>query len=200
MVRQNLLILVFINTPLMFYLLTIAKPLLVFLYSEKWLGSVPYFQFLCLGFGLLLIIHDCSLTALKSVGRTDYVLKLEIIKKILGVFLLVSGMIFWGIWGIMYGLAINSFLELFLNGYCLKMEINYGPIDQIKDLLPSIILSLFASLATYMFLIYVSIASNLIIILISSFIFSSIYLLGAFLAKMESFYLAKKVITGMMKK
>ena len=57
MVRQNLQILLFVNTPLMFYLSTLAKPLLVFLYSEKWLESVPYFRFLCLGFGLLIIIH-----------------------------------------------------------------------------------------------------------------------------------------------
>ena len=88
MVRQNLKGLVFINTPLMFYLSVAATPLLVFLYSAKWLQSVPYFQFLCLGFGVLLIIHQCTLTTLRALGRSDYVLKLEIIKKILGITLL----------------------------------------------------------------------------------------------------------------
>lgn len=198
MVRQNLIILVFLNTPLMFYLSTVAKPLIVLLYSDKWLESVPYFQFLCLGFGLLLIIHNCSLTALKSVGRTDYVLKLEIIKKILGVLLLLCGMHFFGIWGLMYGLAINSFTELFLNGYCLKKAIGYGPWDQIKDLLLPIILSLVASFATYFYLLYVPITSNFLNIIITFVLFASLYLLGAFLTKLESLNLAKKIVTGMI--
>lgn len=200
MVRQNLLILVFVNTPLMFYLSTVAKPLIVFLYSDKWIDSIPYFQFLCLGFGLLLIVHDCSLTALKAVGRTDYVLKLEIIKKILGVILLLTGMHFFGIWGIMYALAVNSFIELFLNGYCLKKEINYSPWNQIKDLLPPVILSLIASFATYMFLRYSSITSNFLNIIITFIIFLSLYLLGAYLIKLDSFNMAKKVFLGMLRK
>lgn len=200
MVRQNLLVLVFVNTPLMFYLSTVAKPLIVFLYSEKWLGSVPYFQFLCLGFGLLLIIHDCSLTTLRAVGRTDYVLHLEIIKKISGVFLILCGMHFFGIWGLMYALAINSFLELFLNGYCLKKEIGYGPLDQIRDLFPSLIISLIASFVTYMFLTYVPITSPFLNIIITFLIFVSIYLLGAYLLKLEALNMAKTVVTGMILK
>lgn len=200
MVRQNLLVLVFLNTPLMFYLSTVAKPLLVFLYSDKWLDSVPYFRFLCLGFGMLLIIHDCSLTALKSVGRTDYVLKLEIIKKILGVILLLCGLHYFGIWGILYGLAVNSFIELFLNGYYLNKEIQYGAWDQIKDFLPSLILSLIASFATYMFMKYVSIDSNFLTLIITFVIFLSLYLLGAYILRIEALSLARKVVLGFIKK
>ena len=182
----------------MFYLSTLAKPLLVFLYSEKWLDSVPYFRFLCLGYGLLSIVHNCSLTTLKSVGRTDYVLRLEIIKKITGVCLLLWGLHFWGIWGLMYGLAVNSFIELFLNGYFLKKEINYGSLDQIKDLLPSLLLSLLASIVTYLFITFVSITSNLVVLIITFVIFASIYLLGARLMKLEALDMAKKIVTNVL--
>lgn len=198
MVRQNLLILLFINTPLMFYLSTLAKPLLVFLYSEKWLESVPYFRFLCLGFGLLIIIHNNSLTALKSVGRTDIVLKLEIIKKILGVILLIGGVKFFGLWGLMYGLAVNSFIELFLNGFYLKKEIDYGPWDQIKDFLPSLVLSLTASLASFMFISYVPITNNFILLLLSFIIFVFIYLSGAYLMKLEALNMLRKVVADII--
>lgn len=200
MVRQNLLVLVFLNTPLMFYLSTVAKPLLVFLYSEKWLNSVPYFQFLCIGYGLFSIIHNTSLTALKSVGRSDYVLRLEIIKKILGVFLLLGGLHFLGIWGLMYGLAINSFIEIFLNGYYLKKEINYGSLDQIKDLLPSILLSVIASIVIYLFMRYVPITSNFLNLFITFIIFSLIYLIGAYLMKLDALVMAKKVVVSMAPK
>lgn len=200
MVRQNLLFLVFLNTPLMFYLSTLAKPLLVFLYSDKWLGSVPYFQFLCLGYGLFSIIHNCNLTALKSVGRSDYVLKLEIIKKVIGFFLLLCGMHFWGIWGLMYGLAINSFIELFLNGFYLKKEIDYGSLDQIKDFLPPLFLSVISSFVVYLYLQYVPITSNILNLIISFFVFATLYLLGAYLMKLEALNIAKIVVNKVILK
>lgn len=194
MVHQNLIILVFINTPLMFYLSTAAQPLLVFLYSEKWLDSVPYFRFLCLGYGLLSIVHNCSLTTLKSVGRTDYVLRLEVIKKLIGICLLLLGLHFWGIWGLMYGLAVNSFIELFLNGYFLKKEINYGSLDQIKDLLPTLCLSVIASMGAFLFMTYVPITNNFIVLIITFVIFASIYLFGASLMKLEALNMARKIV------
>lgn len=200
MVRQNLLILVFLNTPLMFYLSTIAKPLLVFLYSEKWLNSIPYFRFLCLGYGVFSIIHNCNLTVLKSVGRSDSILKLELIKKGLGVTFLLCGMYFWGIWGLMYGLAINSFIELFLNGHYLKKEIQYGALEQIKDFMLPLFLSLIASMITYLFLCYVPITYNFLILIVTFFLFSSFYLLGAYLVSLEALYLAKNVVTSFILK
>ena len=200
MVRQNLQMVIFVNTPLMFYLSTLAKPLLVFLYSEKWLESVPYFRFLCLGFGLLIIIHDNSLTALKSVGRTDVVLKLEIIKKIFGVILLLGGMHFFGIWGLMYGLAINSFIELFLNGHYLKKEIDYGSCDQIKDFIPSFVLSLIASIASYMFLTYVPLTSNFLILIITFVIFTTLYLMGAYLLRLAALNMIGKIVSNIILK
>lgn len=198
MVRQNLLILVFVNTPLMFYLSTVAKPLLVFLYSDKWLDSIPYFQFLCLGYGLFSIIHNSNLTVLKSVGRSDTVLYLEIIKKILGVAFLLSGMHYFGIKGIMYGLALNSFIELFLNGYCLRKEIDYGPWEQIKDLLLPLALSLIASYATFMFLKYVPITSNFLNLVITSAIFAFLYLIGAYIIRLQSLRMAMKVVSSLI--
>lgn len=200
MVQQNLILLVFLNTPLMFYLSVVAKPLLVFLYSEKWLESVPYFQFLCIGYGLFSIIHNCSLTALKSVGRTDYVLRLEVIKKVFGVTFVLCGMNLFGIWGLMYGLALNSFIELFLNGYYLKKEIDYGTLEQIRDFIPSLLLSLVAATVTFFFVKFIFIDNNFIVIILSSIVFFSLYLIGAYLMKMEALSMARKVVITMLKK
>lgn len=200
MVRQNLLILIFVNTPLMFYLSTVAKPLLVFLYSEKWMDSIPFFQFLCIGYGVLSIVHNSSLTALKSVGRTDCVLKLEIYKKILGVCLLCTGMHFFGIWGLMYGLAVNSFIELFLNGHYLKKEIDYGVWEQIKDLSLPLVLAIVSSLTTCVFLRFVPISGNLLNLVITFFIFGAVYLSGACLFKLESLDYVKKIIVNLIRR
>lgn len=184
MARQNLKVLVFINTPIMFLMAVIAKPLIVLLYSEKWIESVPYFQFLCIGFGVLLIIHQCSLSLLRASGRSDYVLKLEIVKKIIGVFLLIIGINIFGIWGIMMGLTINSIIELFLNGYYLKKEIGYSSIHQIIDFLPCFLISLFSAIISYM-LLQVVYFNNLITCLVISSAYFTSYLLMSFILKID---------------
>lgn len=186
MVKKNLSILLFINTPLMCYLAILAEPIISLLYSDKWLPSVPYFQFLCLGFGIFLIIHQCNLTVLKSVGRSDYVLYLEIIKKILGFVLLFMGMKLWGIFGILYGLGLNSLIEIFLNGYCVKKEIDYGIYEQLKDLFIPLGMSVFPSISIYLIIHAGFFNSNLIIVLVCTVTFWCLYYLLAKLFKSAS--------------
>ncbi len=201
MLRKNIKVLVFVNTPLMVLLAIIAKPLLIFLYSMKWVDSVPYFQFLCLGFGILLIVHQCSLTALKAVGHTDYVLRLEIIKKITGIILLITGIIYLGIWGIMTALTINSVIELFLNGYYLKKCIGYGTRGEIMDFLPSFLVSVCCAVPTY-FLSTVLLADALPVInvIISVAAFGTLYVLLSYFFKVDALRMFKGVITGMILK
>lgn len=184
MVRQNLKVLVFINTPIMFLLTVIAKPLIVLLYSEKWLDSVPYFQFLCIGFGVLLIIHQCSLSLLRASGRSDYVLKLEIIKKIIGVVLLVIGIKIYGIWGILMGLTVNSIIELFLNGFYLKKEIGYSVIRQFFDFLPCLSISIISSIIAFFILDIVN-YNNLLTCIVVSFVYFISYLLMSYFLKID---------------
>lgn len=182
MFRNNIQLVAFFNTPLMVLLAVIAHPLIVLLYSTKWIGSIGYFQFLCIGFGILLVIHQCTLSVLKALGRSDYVLKLEIIKKIVGIFLIIFGIIFVGIWGILYALAINSVIELFLNGYYLNRELAYSGLNQLKDMLPAVILSMIVGAITYCILIAIYTPGNeLVIILIISLLFILLYYLIAFL-------------------
>lgn len=184
MARQNLKLLVFINTPIMFLLAVIAKPLIVLLYSEKWIDSVPYFQFLCLGFGILLIIHQCSLSLLRASGRSDYVLKLEIIKKILGVILLVVGINLYGIWGILIGLTINSIIELFLNGFYLEREIGYSAMLQIIDFMPCLSISFLSSVIPFFLLNLISL-NNLLTCIVVSLVYTISYLLISCFLKID---------------
>lgn len=184
MFRQNIRLVAFINTPLMTLLAVVALPLFIFLYSEKWIGSVQYFQFLCLAFGIFLAMHDCTLSVLKAVGRTDFVLKLEIIKKILGITFIFVGMHFWDIWGILYALGLNSFIELFLNGYYLNKELAYSGWGILKDMVPSIIISLLSGVSSYIFLTwFLPIGGNLLTLIVTCILFVSLYLVMAHIGK-----------------
>lgn len=201
MLRKNIKVLVFFNTPLMILLAIIAKPLLIFLYSMKWVEAVPYFQFLCIGFGILLIVHQCSLTALKAVGHSDYVLRLEIIKKIIGITLLILGINYLGIWGIMTALTINSIIELFLNGYYLNKSLGYGSIGQIKDFLPSFLISIVCALPTY-YLSTVILANTIpfVNVIVSTVVFAAFYIFLSYLFKVDALRMFKGVITGFIHK
>lgn len=197
--RKNMQILMSINTPMMFLLCAIAEPLFIFLYSSKWVLSVPYFQALCIGHGVFLIIHQSNIAALKAVGRSDYVLKLEIMKKISGFTLLILGMKYWGIWGIIIGFILNSVLELFLNTYYLSKEIDYTLKHQLIDLCPSCVLSIIASIGPFLLLKLT--ISPFLKILLGSAAFGIIYLLGAYIIKYSVFVsLINKLITLCLQK
>lgn len=195
MFRQNVRVVCFLNTPLMVLLAVIAEPLIVLLYSEKWIGSIGYFQFLCVCFGILLVIHQCSLSVLKAVGRSDYVLKLEIVKKILGIILILLGIKIWGLWGILYALGINSFVEIFLNGYCIHKELGYGGLDQLRDLMPSLFVSTLAGSLSYWFLkTYLSYAHEFFSTISTTAVFVVLYIGFAYIGRLYGIGVIKTIL------
>lgn len=178
-------IVAFFNIPTMVLLAVIAKPLLIMLYSEKWLPSVPYFQWLCIGFGLLLVIHTTNLNALKSVGRSEVVLYLEIIKKILGlsfIFLFVK----YGAIGIMWALALNSYIEFFLNGFFTGKYVGYGIWKQMQHIVPILFISFISGLVAYS-LTYIPSIHYIILLILQIIIFVFMYIGISYLFKMETF-------------
>lgn len=125
---------IYLVAPVLFIMAALAEPLFRFLFTEKWLPAVPYFQILCMN-GLLYPIHSYNLTILKVKGRSDLFLKLEIVKKIIiAVVILLS--IQYGIYGLLYGSVISSVLCFFVNTHYSGKFLNYPAFAQIADLFP----------------------------------------------------------------
>jgi teichuronic acid exporter len=187
-VRKSLRTVAFINFPLMILLTVISHPLILFLFSEKWLESVPYFQILCSGFGMLLIVHSVNINVLKSIGLSNWVLKLEILKKVIGVILIIIGIKYYGIIGILFAITLNSYVEFILNGFITGKVIGYGIKLQLKDLLPSFTLSILVGIICYALssLMYISIP--LMEVMIVSIIYIIIYTITAYIFKFDSMY------------
>lgn len=181
--RRCFKLLAFVNFPEMILLAVVAEPLFLLLFSAKWLPAVPYFQWLCIGFGLLLVIHNTNLNALKAIGKSNVVLYLEIAKKALGVAFIFMLMRF-GVIGILWALALNSFIEFFLNAYFVGKYLSYGICKQLKDLLP--ILFLAATVGSIVYSIpYVLNTHYLLLLCIQSATFCLLYLSGAWMCKLE---------------
>lgn len=120
-------------------LAAVAKPLIIILIGDKWLPAVDYLQIICFA-GMLYPLHAINLNILKVKGRSDLFLKLEVIKKILAIGPIVLG-VFWGIECMLWGSVFNSFVAYFLNSYYSAELVSYPTMQQIKDILPTFLIS-----------------------------------------------------------
>lgn len=124
---------------LMLGMAAIARPMVLVLIGEKWEPSVIYLQMLCF-VGMLYPLHALNLNMLQVLGRSDLYLRLEVIKKTLAVPIIVIGVVF-GIKAMIIGLMALNIIGYYLNSYWSGRFINYSFLEQIKDILPSFLLS-----------------------------------------------------------
>ena len=117
-----------------------ARPMIVTLIGEKWLPSVEYLQLLCFS-AMLFPLHALNLNILNVKGRSDLFLRLEIVKKLLAVPVILAG-IALGIKAMLVGLIILSFISYFINSYYSARMIRYPVSEQLEDILPSFLLAL----------------------------------------------------------
>src|SRR5690606_23675316 len=138
----------FWNAPILIFLAVIGEPLFTYLFTEKWLTAVPYFQILCFS-GIMYPLHSYNLNILKVKGRSDLILKLETVKKsicVVGILCAIS----FGIYGLLYFQLIFSFLSYYINSIYSGKLINYPISEQINDIMPTIFTSLSIGLLCYM--------------------------------------------------
>ena len=130
----------FIIFPLMVGLAAVADPLVRILLTDKWEDTIYLLQILCFS-SMWYPIHAINLSLLQVKGRSDFFLKLEIIKKIQGVIVLCVTLPM-GIVAMCYGGIVSSLLCLVYNTYYTQKLIGYGYVAQMKDLLHILVHSL----------------------------------------------------------
>lgn len=182
MVRRSIITSAFFIFPMMTGLICIARPLVSLVLTDKWLECVPFLQMMCLVY-VLYPIHTANLQAINAIGRSDIFLKLEIIKKIIITITLIISIRF-GIY-VMVGLTIvTSGISSIINAYPNKKLLNYSIIEQVKDILPSLILSIIMGLGISM--LSGLELGNLAMIIAQVSLGGIIYLGLAYLLKLES--------------
>jgi len=129
-----------LTSAMMLILVLVAEPLFRIVYGHKWLPAVPYFQILCIA-SIFLPIGTYNLNILKVKGRSDLFLKVEIIKKVIGVISLAICIPF-GITAIVWSLCLTNIFFAYLNGYFSGKFIDYTMREQLKNSLSVIIISI----------------------------------------------------------
>lgn len=132
--RLTLKISAIVIFPLIIGLGLIAEPLLTSILGQQWYVAADLLSVLCFGY-MLYPIHAINLNLLQVTGRSDLFLKLEVIKKVIGVCVLLFT-IPYGVLTMCIGFSISSYLALLLNTHYTAKITNLSQLQQCKDILP----------------------------------------------------------------
>ena len=147
--RRSIKTSAFLILPMMAGLAAVAKPLTLVVLGEKWLPAVPFIQICCFSYAFW-PVHTTNLSAINAVGRSDIFLKIEIIKKCYGLAILALAIwLFRSPIGIAASAAITAPIGSFVNAYPNKKILGYGFVEQMKDFLPSFVLSVVMGIGIY---------------------------------------------------
>jgi len=147
MLRRSIMTSSYLVLPMMAGMIAVADNLILALLGPKWSGSVIFLQIMCIAYSFW-PIHIVNLQALNALGRSDIFLKLEIIKKTIGVIVLLIGIRYNAV--VMVALkAAADFLCTFINAWPNKRLLNYSIFEQWKDILPSVFLAAVMGAAVY---------------------------------------------------
>lgn len=186
----------FVLAPLMIGLACVSESIVSLILTDKWLDCVPYLQVFCVMY-LFTPLQTANLNAIKAIGKSDVFLIIDIIKIVVGIVGLLVSMWF-GPYYIALSMLVCTILGLFINAYPNKKYLSYGIGEQLKDLLPSILLALVMGVVVYSihYLHLSPIPSLLIQIPVGFFVYVS----GAALIKLESFTYCVNILKEFVKK
>ena len=132
----NLLFLIF---PLMCFLIMVAKPLIVFLFTEKWIDCVPYFRILCLS-GIAVTFQGVSYNSIAAIGKSWLLFKWNLVKRIFAMTLIFVGLK-WGVYGILWAMVVGTYVISFINMYLVSSQIGYNLGKQFRDIIPIVLIA-----------------------------------------------------------
>ncbi len=150
--RKLLRMSAFVIFPLMCLLAGVSEPLIALILGEKWQFTATLIVPLCFMM-MWWPIHSINLSLLQVKGRSDLFLKLEVIKKIIGVCVLVISIQF-DLLFMCYASIGTSILCLIINTYYTGKLIQVGFFIQMKDLSGTLLLSLLMFVGIYIITIY----------------------------------------------
>lgn len=139
-VAMNMRVIAFLIFPVIGLLILIAEPLIVFLYGEKWLPSVPYFQVLCVG-GFFVCLQNVNFYAVAAVGKSKQLFYWSFYKWGFLLCALIIGMNF-GMYGILWGMVLSNFNIFMVNSFLASKHTGLSMGKQIGSFIPLIFLTL----------------------------------------------------------
>ena len=146
-VRRSIKMCTFLVFPLMLGLAIVAEPVVIILLTDKWLPCIPFLRGFCF-FYALSPVQMCLMQAILALGHSDKYLKIEFVKQIIYISIIVIT-ISGNVEMLPIAIALISIIFFFINAKLAEKILNYLWIDQLMDICPNIWISLIMGLVVH---------------------------------------------------
>lgn len=140
-----------------------------------------------------------NIQAIKAIGRSDIVLKLEIVKKTIGILLLIVSVPL-GVIAIAWSMMVSCLIAAILNAYPNKKLIGYSIKQQFSDVLPSLIMSLLIFVGVQGLLEILPTSSQWILLLSGCIVAIVFYISTSIIFKVENLRYTVTTLLSIIKK
>lgn len=145
--RQTLRMGSFFIFPLTICMAAASKNIVLTLLTEKWIDCVIFLQLSCISYALL-PINIINIQVIKAIGRSDIYLIIDVLKKIVGISLLLVS-VKYGVIAIALAEVLSNFLGMFINVYPNRKLIDYETRQLLSDITPNMLVSLLTGAIVY---------------------------------------------------
>lgn len=183
MMRRSLKISGFCVFPILTLVFVCAQPLILVLLTDKWIQAIPFVQIFCVA-QLLMPIQSSNIAAIKAMGHSDIILKLELQKKILETVIMIISFAI-NLYAIAYGIVVYNLICIFINLRPNKRLLNYSVCSQLRDSAPPLFLSMI--MGGLVFCLQFLQLPMLILLIMQIILGIIIYLFLCYITKEESF-------------
>jgi len=190
MTKRAITVSSYVMMPLLIGLAVCAEPLVRVVLTDKWLPCVLYLRIFCIVY-VFFPIHTANLNAIKSMGFSNETLKIELIKAVINVIVLLISLPF-GTFAITIGFLFSSLASLLVNAWPNRKIINYGIREQFTDIMPIFILSL--AMGLIMYLIGLAPLPEIVLLVIQVVSGGIIYILSSRALRLTSFAYLEEII------
>ena len=182
--QRVMIVSTFVIFPVMLYLISFAKPIVVLLYSDKWLPSAIFFQVLCLE-GIVHSMIHISRQILKALGLTKLLFRIQIVVLAIGMVLLFVAQRF-SIMALVWSLVLCAFINWIILAVITGQRIGYSIFRQVVDIAPAFFLSLLPMVLIKLLMDYLNL-QVVPTLLISAILFFTVYIGASFLFRTKGF-------------
>ena len=196
MTRRAIKTSTYIMMPFMMGMAVCAEPLVRLILTEKWMPSVFFLRIFCFSYAFY-PIQTANLNAIKAMGRSDLFLKLEIIKKVVGLIALI-GTMFISVKAMALSMFVTSILSQIINSWPNKKLLNYSYRYQVMDMLPQICLSCLMGAIT--FCVQFLKLSDIVTLIIQVPLAVGIYIAGSKIFHIDSFEYMVSILKSYLKR
>ena len=196
--RKVLMINTFVMAPMVIGMSAVAKPLFLVLLGDKWLPTVPYFEVIALA-GLFYPLAMVAYNVLKVHSDGAIIFRLEILKKAIMTAVLALT-IPHSVMAIAEGLVVMAFIEFIINFAATRRYTALSWWQMVRTLLPPIVLTLAMYVAVVVVGCYAAMMAPIWVLLLQIATGVVVYVVGAWVCRLEAFNELIKIVKGVVKR